>query len=154
MSFFEVHLADLLGELLAVAGRILLLEVLGPAGAVVLGVAVDLTGQEGRTGHVGATKVDLAVDVGTGGLEGVGQHVAQDQLLIEVLRADGEADPAEVGVGEWAVGGCGVATAALAIVVTASGQRQDHQRGCGDGEPPKSSVLSHEQSFRLSFNGG
>jgi len=73
-----------------------LAEVNGPAGAVVLHVHVNLAGQQRLAGDRGTTEVDLVVDVRAGSLVGLDHHLAEDQLLVEVLRADGEVNATQV----------------------------------------------------------
>ena len=67
-----------------------------PTGAVVLHVHVNLAGQQRLAGDRGTTEVDLVVDIRAGSLVCLNHHLAEDQLLVEVLRADGEVDSTQV----------------------------------------------------------
>ena len=68
----------------------------GPTSAIVLHVHVDLARQKRLASDRGTTEVDLVVDIRAGSLVSLNHHLAQDQLLVEVLRADGEVNAAQV----------------------------------------------------------
>ncbi len=76
------------------------LQVDGVAGAVVLDVGVDVPVHQGLAGEIGSPEVDVVLDRGAGGLEGDLEDVAQDQLLVEVLRSHRDGGAGEVVLGE------------------------------------------------------
>src|SRR5699024_10205847 len=94
---FQVLRAHRLELFVRVGDRVLVVQVVDPAGAGVLDVKVHLPGLHRRPGAVGALDVGEVADLRAGRGQGELGDVAEDDVLGEVLRADCELDALELG---------------------------------------------------------
>ncbi len=108
-------------------------EVGDPGGAGVLPLHVDLPLELRGAGAGAAGDVGEVLHVGTGRLEQDHRDLAEQQLLGEVLRADGEVGAVEVHVGDRA-GQAAAGGVTTRGAQAAAGQRREAEQGRERGE--------------------